>query len=248
MAGEEERHFFGPYLQTVRLSARISLEQVAEATRIAPSTLAAIDAEELDRLPPPVFLKGFLRAYAQAVGADGEEAVRRYELAVARRQLLAGEKSGRAPRRRGGGARRLVISLLLLAAIIAVTLWVFGRTGRGFAPPAAVSAVPQAAAAAVAEASRPEAPLEPAAAQRAARPAGRQVLVIQAREDGWVKAVADHQSPSEHTLKAGERLRLEAEQGFNLLLGNAGGLALTLNGKPLPAVGKRGETVNIHLP
>jgi cytoskeletal protein RodZ len=246
MAAEEERFFFGQYLQTARLAARVSLEKVAETTRISPAVLKAIEAEDFDRLPQPVFLKGFLRAYAQAVGADGEEAVRRYERSLSRRHLLKGgrpEGSPAAGRGGDGSGRRFAAALLLLAALAAATIWAYRAAERRAAP----APVEPAAAPGGGAARDPELPLEPAARARAAGPL-RHVLTIQAREDGWVKVVADDAHPSEHALKAGDRLRLEAQGGFNLLLGNAGGLTLTLDGKPVAVPGKRGETVNIHLP
>lgn len=244
MAAEEERFFFGQYLQTARLAARVSREQVAEQTRVSPAILQAIEEEDFDRLPQPVFLKGFLRAYAQAVGADGEEAVRRYERSIGRRHLLRSGRSDALPTPGGGGGgRRFAVALLLLAAMAAATIWVYRATDRQAAPPH----VEQAAAPGGDAAREPEPPLVPAAGSRAARPL-RHVLTIQAREDGWVKAVVDDANPTEHALKAGDRLRLEARGGFNLLLGNAGGLLLTLDGKPVAVPGKRGETVNLHLP
>ena len=41
---------------------------------------------------------------------------------------------------------------------------------------------------------------------------------------------------------------MEASAGFNLLIGNAGGLELEFNGKPVQISGKAGEVVNIQLP
>ena len=69
---------FGGYLQAARLERGIRLEAVAGETRILLSTLEAIESEDLDRLPPEVFLKGFLRAFARAVGADEREALALY--------------------------------------------------------------------------------------------------------------------------------------------------------------------------
>jgi hypothetical protein len=47
---------------------------------------------------------------------------------------------------------------------------------------------------------------------------------------------------------SGEKLEMEASAGFNLLIGNAGGLELKLNGEPIKISGKAGEVVNIQLP
>ena len=80
MKPDKESLSFGHYLQAIRLEKKISLEKVSEETRIGLDILKLIDKEDHDNLPAEVFVKGFLRAYARAIGADGEEAVWRYEL------------------------------------------------------------------------------------------------------------------------------------------------------------------------
>jgi hypothetical protein len=74
------------------------------------------------------------------------------------------------------------------------------------------------------------------------------VLTISAQQDGWIKVSIDQGTPSEHTLKAGGQVKLEAQTSFNLLIGNAAGIRLNLDGKPVHVPGKRGEVVNLHLP
>ena len=77
MDNGKESLSFGRYLQAIRLEKNISLEQVAAQTRIGLGNLMLVEQEDHDQLPAAVFVKGFLRSYAAAVGADGDEAVRR---------------------------------------------------------------------------------------------------------------------------------------------------------------------------
>ena len=79
MKPENESLSFGYYLQSIRLEKNITLDTIAEETRIAMSNLTSIEKEDVESLPDPVFVKGFLRSFAQAIGADGDEAVRLYE-------------------------------------------------------------------------------------------------------------------------------------------------------------------------
>lgn len=76
----------------------------------------------------------------------------------------------------------------------------------------------------------------------------KRVLAIAAHENSWVKVVIDQGATSEHKLKPGDQLRLEAQHSFNLLIGNVGGVRLSLDDQPVTIPGKRGEVVNIHLP
>jgi cytoskeletal protein RodZ len=68
----------GAYLREARESAGLSLRAIAASTKISVPTLEALEREEIARLPGGIFLRAFVRAYAQEVGLDPEEAVRRF--------------------------------------------------------------------------------------------------------------------------------------------------------------------------
>jgi len=78
MVEDKDALSFGRYLMSIRLEKGISLEEISNETKIRVENLLLIEKEDLARLPE-VYVKGFLRAYAKALGADEEEAVRRYE-------------------------------------------------------------------------------------------------------------------------------------------------------------------------
>ena len=79
MESDKESLSFGRYLQAIRLEKKISLEQVSEQTRIGLGNLLLIEEENHEQLPAQVYVKGFLRSYAKAIGADGDEVIRRYD-------------------------------------------------------------------------------------------------------------------------------------------------------------------------
>ena len=62
---------------------------MSEETRIRLENLLYIEGENHDKLPNEVFVIGFLRAFAKAIGADGDEAVRRYQMRLKVVQKLA---------------------------------------------------------------------------------------------------------------------------------------------------------------
>jgi cytoskeletal protein RodZ len=231
---------FGRYLKAIRIGRGIGLEQVAEETRIAVSTLNAIEDEDFDRLPPDVFLRGFLRAYARTVGADPNDAVRRYDARL--RLLQPSTTAGQALQEtRSGRGGKLAAALVLLAGLVAATLVGYQQWGQipqdaSPAPPA-VSADSAAAPSASEAVKRPQTPAPP-----------KHVLTVSAQEESWIKVSIDQGTPSEHKLKAGAQVKLEGQNGFNLLIGNAGGVRLSLDGQPVQVPGRRGEVVNLHLP
>jgi cytoskeleton protein RodZ len=68
----------GQALRAVREAKGLSLEDVAEATRVRRAYLEAIEAMRLDALPSRPFTIGYIRAYANQLGLDGEAAVGRF--------------------------------------------------------------------------------------------------------------------------------------------------------------------------
>lgn len=70
---------FGHYLARERELRGMSLQQIAEQTRIGAGNLKALEQDDRARLPARVFVLGYIRAYAQAIGLNADEAVLRYE-------------------------------------------------------------------------------------------------------------------------------------------------------------------------
>src|SRR5436309_13531698 len=52
---------------------------MSRATRVASRYLECLESDRFSALPAPVFTRGFIRAYCQAVGEPPDEALARYE-------------------------------------------------------------------------------------------------------------------------------------------------------------------------
>ena len=245
MKTEKESLSFGRYLQSMRLEKKINLEKVSEETRIAISNLQLIEKEDLEALPDEVFVKGFLRAYARAIGADGDEAVQLYKARLNMESRLADTESY-SPKSSLTAWRNLILSILSILAVIALSLYGVSyfqsqtpQPETGVTPAGSEhseAALPRNETASSAKKSPTPKPLE------------KFVLHITAVDDTWIKVIVDNKDPREYNLMSGEKLEMEASAGFNLLIGNAGGLELKLNGEPIKISGKAGEVVNIQLP
>jgi cytoskeletal protein RodZ len=68
----------GHYLRRHRIEKRMSLEEVARATRVPVFSLERIELDRFDELPGEVFVRGFLTAYARAVGLEADDVLARY--------------------------------------------------------------------------------------------------------------------------------------------------------------------------
>lgn len=73
-------------------------------------------------------------------------------------------------------------------------------------------------------------------------------IIIQAREECWVQATVDGASTRSFTVYPGETSLLPYKRKITLVLGNAGGVELTHNGKAYALNGKRNEKRTVVFP
>jgi len=60
----------GSYLRTARQNAGLTVEMLAQRTKIPLRLLEAVEAERFAELPPPVYLKGFVRSICAVTRTD----------------------------------------------------------------------------------------------------------------------------------------------------------------------------------
>lgn len=73
---------FGRYLAQQRELRGLSLEAVADQTKLSLGILKALEGEDFSRLPERVFVVGYVKAYAKCVGLSVEETVLRLQEAM----------------------------------------------------------------------------------------------------------------------------------------------------------------------
>ena len=119
-AGPAKVSGLGALLRNERESRGLSHEQLSQITRLRKHFLEALENEEWQNLPPSVFVKGFIRSYAKALGLDEDKLLDLYKSAVPDdvappTPIMEPKK----PRRRIA----LVLALCLGALAIALYLW-----------------------------------------------------------------------------------------------------------------------------
>lgn len=137
-----EGEHFGACLRRAREARALSLGDVAAATKVPRSSLELLEAADLVHLPAEVFVRGFIRSYAKAVGLAETEPLALYDRAIktateAKRAqsakpvvdpTIAGiEGEGIVPYddRDGGSSRRglgLAVFVIILLLIATITL------------------------------------------------------------------------------------------------------------------------------
>lgn len=268
----------GSYLRELRQRRGVSLEEIARATRVAHRYLEALESDDRAILPEPVFTRGFIRAYCQALGVGPDEALGRYA------ERLGGGLEGDSPDATGGGApiaqavdaaprgRGAVLVSFVLLVVLGVALFALtlvlqaGRDGPESTRASALSTRPVPPERVVPVPPPPAAPSAEAIPQPAAAPAStgpptlapiadqvRTVigsvtspyrLVARTSEPTWLRVRTEDGRVSEETIPSGQSREWVSNRPFVLTIGNAGGIALELNGRALPRLGPSGAVIN----
>jgi hypothetical protein len=109
----------GNSLREARLRQQLQFSVLEERTKVRPKYLRALEDEQFDLLPAPTYVKGFLKAYADALGLDGQLYVDEFNS-----RFVVGEEDApfRASRHASTGAARRVERLAVLVALVAIGL------------------------------------------------------------------------------------------------------------------------------
>ena len=121
-------------LRSARERRGVTLKQLADTTKISPSVLTALEANDLGQLPGGLFIRAFVRSYAAEVGLDPEHTVdallkayrdQRHDTVVRSRDEPAGSGHGR----HQAGVRGTAIGLVIISVIVVGLLLYFGLRG-----------------------------------------------------------------------------------------------------------------------
>lgn len=74
----EAEHYRGRELKQVRERMGLELQTVSKETKISLKILESLEEENFEKLPALVYLKGFLKSYAQSLGLDPQKVVEGY--------------------------------------------------------------------------------------------------------------------------------------------------------------------------
>ena len=266
---------FGEKLRREREMRGITLEEIAEATKIGSRSLRALETEDFGQLPGGIFNKGFVRSYARYLGIDADQAVADFLAAEAIHLQNAPDDTGgsgiasSSSSTDGAGIPWVLVAIVVVVAVLVFGGWKYwtGRSARAGAAPAgqtsapapkqrppAVQPSPQqtaphgsaGGAASTAPAVSPSganathaSAAGPSVEPKAGPPAdtteaGSFTVSLRANQDSWISVTADGKTLIEDGMlyAAGER-SFRAHDRVVLKLGNAGGVEVSYNGKPL---------------
>jgi hypothetical protein len=238
-------------LRRAREQRSMSLQDVADITLINVKYLRALEAGDFSILPE-AYVRAFLRGYASAIGLDPAVIMREFDqapapIAAAAAPQHAGPAAAPsqpipppppAPIEAPVSRRPLLIGLGIIgAAVVLIGLWAIRKSDE----PAPVSERPfrdvvKEQEMRIAPSGSPAAPVRTA-------PGDSLTLVGTVTDTCWISISADSLPSHEYTFRPGNRASWKARSFFTVTMGNAGGIAFTLNGTKLEPLGKRGAVV-----
>ena len=229
----------GARLRSARKARAMSLEQVGQLLHLEESMLRAIEEDRFDALGAPVFVRGYLKAYAGLLGLSSSSVLDAYRQADPASVLPPKVVRDRDELPPVGPRLPTALTIAGLGLLVLVLLFfVFRSGGEGRAPMPQTEAETESGAEvgndlAVLPVEIPPAALpERLAAEAPSAEAGR--LVIEFREASWVDISDSSGSLLSGEQPAGSRQVLSGQLPFTIALGNASGVRMSVDGQPWP--------------
>ncbi len=249
----------------------VTLEEIAEATKIGTRSLRALEKQEFDKLPGGIFNKGFVRAYAKFLGLDEDQAVGDY-LEAFNEAVAAGNASKESsptppietfavPDERAGSGISFstVVTLIFVAVLVIAGGRYYAKNGMpklhnvraaGQKQHAELRPVePAVAAPSVAPSPATENATSAITSQEITKSAVQQsgfVVRVRTKETTWMSIVADGKQLMSSELAANTEKSFRAERTLELKTGNTGGIELFHNGVPIHLDGASGQVKTLE--
>ena len=259
----------GTSFRNSRQSLNLSIEKIAQETRINPRFLEAIENERFDLLPGGIFNRGFIRTYAIRLGLDPDEAIQGYEKLF---RAVETEPVQQATEPVRGKTTKIPVYYVALAGLLILIVVFYFMTRHkeppltatkpavaepAVAPPPPPEPAPIAVPEPVAAAAVVPVPPVPSPAPPPPKPAtvpvpsasnASIVIELEVQEESWFKLSADGSDVvTSEVLPAGTTRRYTASNSMNVSIGNAAGVTLRVNGQPVSKLGRTGQVRNITI-
>ncbi|OPY79014.1 MAG: cytoskeletal protein RodZ [Syntrophorhabdus sp. PtaU1.Bin153] len=243
----------GAFLKAEREQKGISLGEISHALCLRKSLIQSIESGSWDFLPHEVYVRSYLRDYASFLKLDNMvifELPEKHEKTDGEAKEFAQEKPVQKFSKLHWTGVNVPRRALIYPAILVVLLGFFmiEKTQRDHG---VLQRVEGAQPVAVATPARVEdeaaTPAVTEGSKAASVIAEGKRLMITCLERTWVSAVIDGAEKKEFMLNPEEMIVLHGQDRFELLIGNAGGVKLILNGKDIGFSGESGEVKRIQV-
>ena len=138
----------GEQLKNLRSEGRVALFEVSRETKIPVKYIEMIEEGKYEKLPPDVYVKGFLRAYAEFLGIEPKKIIKLYEREKdIKNNLNGGEKKAPQVKKKTRLSHFVVTPRIIIAVSVAVAViggfsYLYSQIGRFAAVPRLVITSP----------------------------------------------------------------------------------------------------------
>jgi transcriptional regulator with XRE-family HTH domain len=230
-------------LKEARETRNLSYRQIADATKLSVHVIRALEEERVSALPPGIYRRALVRAFAEEVGLDPESTLKAYLLESPDDLPAPGQVAQVVePVARGGSWRRLlamfgaVVPLVAGVAYFGSTLATERAEPRSDAERADLSRV-----------TRPEVMAAGGFADLPAFDALPVTMLITVSSRCDLRLVADGELFAARTLEAGESMRVAFGHELELTGSNAGAVQYSINGRAGRMLGAAGEPLSARI-
>lgn len=248
----------GRMVAKAREAASISPADLALRLRLDTRIVKALERDDFENLPAPMFVKGYIRSIAKELGVDSEPILAAYESHTSVEPPSLADFSSRAPDQIGINSTSIKIVTYSLVALLVVLIALWGRSNvqdtetetvaepQAEPYPDAGAPLPYSFDVVEHEAGswqnvEPPAPpveADPDASPDAATPAqispdpGSHDLTVETDSEAWVEIYsADDERLYFGMARAGRAIELTGQAYFRLILGNTDSISLRFDGE-----------------
>lgn len=245
----------GSELRRAREARKLSLDDIAAATKISHSVLRALEANAFDHVPGGLFTRGYLRSYAGQVGLDPEIIVDAYRAefgpVVAAteptaepaeiRDAMRWDSEGQEARSRHSEILQFSVVMIVALVYLVSLRQAKPRDDVAFAQAVAATA-PLVAAPAAAAADRP-------VGTSGSIPAASRARTMEIHPSGpcWVDVTVGGAHPISRLMTAGDRETVKVDEEITLRVGDPAAFAFSIDGAAGRALGPEGHPVTVRI-
>lgn len=245
----------GDILREEREKQNLTVKDVERDTSIRSLYISSIEKGEYDVLPGEVYLKGFIKSYAEYLKLDGSAMLQQYHAEKkpampieAKEDLTKSDAKGNAPSdannylkndfrervEKSRNTQKIIAGVVAAGVIFGGAYWLLGSDSTE--PEKAVPAKTVTTPAANTKTKEAPAPTE--------KKYDDVEVTAKFSDKCWTKIIADDKTIFEGTVKSGEKLSWKATKQLVVTAGNAGAVEITHNGKSLGKLGNDGDVVS----
>lgn len=241
----EKLRELGTYLRQVRIEQAMSLEEVAAKTRIRLYQLEAIETAQIDKLPEPVYIKSFVKQYADLLGLNGTELSGAFPTNSSVRLLKSSWRSSKVAQ-----LRPIHLYLLYVLVVICAVSGLSSILGSSQLqlndsqnPQQPFQSAPQHGQKLTKHTDKPE--LVSTAPGNGIETAKQVRIGVILQAQSWIQVVVDGKTQFEGILPEGTQRTWVAQEQLTVRAGNAGGVLLSLNQDKARKMGNPGEVQQV---